>query len=83
METKKVILKTADHHGEGTYTPFKLESSALNKEVQWIEALVFILIQRVRVWIPLKQIFRNLFFLFSFFTLFFTCVVHIASNIMW
>ena len=43
METKKVILKTVDHHGEGTYTPFKLESSALTKEVQWIEALVLVL----------------------------------------
>ena len=41
METKKIILKTVDHHGEGTYTPFKLESSVLTKEVQWIEALVF------------------------------------------
>ena len=43
METKKVILKTVDHHGEGTYTPFKLESSALTKEVQWIKALVLVL----------------------------------------
>ena len=44
METKKVILKTVDHHRDGTYASFKLESSALTEEVQWIEAFKFLVV---------------------------------------
>ena len=58
------------------------ELSAFNEVVQWIETFIFSskAIRRALVEIPLKQILRALIF-FSF-LLFFTCVVHIASNIM-
>ena len=86
-KTKKSSLKTVNHHREGIYTSFKLNPSALTEVVQWKEVWPF-----SSNWFwgsgfksPWRKFFVTLllllFFKNLFFTPFFTCVVHIASNI--
>ena len=91
-KTEKVILDwIVDHHREGMYTSLKIVSSAFTEVVQWIEVLTLVVTDSEgRVRITLKQIFRNLIIIIIiiiiFKSLFYslcTCVVHIASNIIW
>ena len=60
---KKASLKTVNHHGEGIYNSFNLELSAFAEVVQWIGALTFSSILRVRVRIISGKPSESLFFI--------------------
>ena len=78
-------MKTVDHHREEIY---KHESSAFTEVIQWFETLTFSsnwfwASGFESHWSKLFVTFNFFsFFLNLFFTLFFICAVHIASNTM-
>ena len=86
-KANKSSLKTVDHHREGIYTSFKLGQSEFTEVIQLIKSnFQFQLIRRVRVRIPLKQIFVTLFFFFFFkslcYSLFYLCGAYSQQHIV-
>ena len=81
----KKYLKKKKKYITNIYTSFKLELSAFTEVVQWIEALTLSsnLFGGSGFESSWSKFFVTFFCCFFFFTVFLTCVVRIASNIMW